>query len=46
MITKKKNAIDSFILEPGKVTHTYNPNYSGGRHQEDGGWRPSLAKVS
>jgi hypothetical protein len=32
------------ILSQETVAHTYNPSYSGGRDQENGGSKPTLGK--
>jgi hypothetical protein len=34
----------SLITARARVAHTCNPSYSGGRDQEDHGWKPTLGK--
>jgi hypothetical protein len=31
------------LLSQALLAHTYNPSYSGGRDQEDLGWKAALA---
>jgi hypothetical protein len=33
-------------MRPGAVAHTCNPSYSGGRGQEEHGWKPAQANGS
>jgi hypothetical protein len=41
IIVVKKGCISRELV----VTHTYNPNYSGGRDYEDHALRPALTKI-